>query len=149
MTDRLTALRELLKRGSLSTQDDLRRKLEKMHFAVTQSTISRDLRRIGAIRVIDAEGRVVYRLPEQDVMLPQGVDIAKNMVKSIQPASSIVVIHTAPGTASLVARYLDMHKPAGSIGTIAGDDTVFVALTKKSVDREVLEELRDSLESLG
>ncbi len=78
-----------------------------------------------------------------------GMDIARNMVKSIQPASSIVVIHTAPGTASLVARFLDMHKPAGSIGTIAGDDTVFVALTKKSVDREVLEELRDSLESLA
>jgi transcriptional regulator of arginine metabolism len=148
MTARLTALRELLKKGSLSTQDDLRRKLEKMHFAVTQSTISRDLRRIGAIRVIDAEGRVVYRLPDQEP-LPPGMDIAKNMVKSIQPASSIVVIHTAPGTASLVARYLDMHKPAGSIGTIAGDDTVFVALTKKSVDREVLEELRDSLESLA
>jgi transcriptional regulator of arginine metabolism len=148
MTDRLSALKELLKRGSLSTQDELRKKLEKLHFPVTQSTISRDLRRIGAIRVIDAEGRVVYRLPDQE-SLPASVDIAKNMVKSIQPASSIVVIHTAPGTASLVARYLDMHRPAGSIGTIAGDDTVFLAITKKSVDREVLEELRDSLESLG
>lgn len=148
MTDRLSALKELLKRGTLSTQDELRKKLEKLHFPVTQSTISRDLRRIGAIRVIDAEGRVVYRLPDQD-SLPNTVDIAKNMVKSIQPASSIVVIHTAPGTASLVARYLDMHRPAGSIGTIAGDDTVFLAITKKSVDREVLEELRDSLESLG
>jgi transcriptional regulator of arginine metabolism len=148
MTNRLSALKELLKSGSLSTQDELRKKLEKLHFPVTQSTISRDLRRIGAIRVIDAEGRVVYRLPDQE-SLPTSVDIAKNMVKSIQPASSIVVIHTAPGTASLVARYLDMHRPAGSIGTIAGDDTVFLAITKKSVDREVLEELRDSLESLG
>lgn len=148
MTDRLVALKKLLKDGTLSTQDDLRRKLEKLHFSVTQSTISRDLRRVGAVRVLDAEGRAVYKLPEDESSLPAG-DIARNMVKSIQPASNIVVIHTAPGTASLVARYLDIHKPAGTLGTIAGDDTVFLALSTRNIDLTVLEEIRDSLESLS
>lgn len=147
MTDRLLALKKLLKDGTLSTQDDLRRKLEKQHFSVTQSTISRDLRRVGAIRVMDAEGRAAYKLPEDDTALPAG-DIARNMVKSIQPAANIVVIHTAPGTASLVARYLDIHKPAGALGTIAGDDTVFLALSTRNIDLTALEEIRDSLESL-
>jgi transcriptional regulator of arginine metabolism len=147
MTDRLVALKKLLKDGALSTQDDLRRKLEKLHFSVTQSTISRDLRRVGAVRVLDGEGRAVYKLPEDESALPAG-DIARNMVKSIQPAANIVVIHTAPGTASLVARYLDIHKPAGALGTIAGDDTVFLALSTRNIDLSALEEIRDSLDSL-
>lgn len=147
MTDRLSALRELLQKGTLSTQDDLRRKLEKRHFAVTQSTISRDLRRIGAIRVTDHEGRPAYRLPEGQDM-PLSADISRNMVRSIQPAANIVVIQTAPGTASLVARYLDINRPAGALGTIAGDDTVFLALSSSKVGVETLAQIKNALDTL-
>ena len=62
--ERLGALRKLLEEGELSTQEELREKLEKQEFAVTQSTISRDLRKIGAVRAVDGEGRTVYRLSE-------------------------------------------------------------------------------------
>lgn len=148
MTNRLEALRSLLRNGSPSTQDELRLRLESMNFPVTQSTVSRDLRKVGAMRVMDAEGRAAYKLPGDEAGTPI-TDIARNMVKSIQPASNIVVIHTAPGTASLVARYLDIHKPAGTLGTIAGDDTVFVALSTKNIDLTVLEDIRDSLEDLN
>jgi transcriptional regulator of arginine metabolism len=71
------------------------------------------------------------------------------MVKSLQPASGIVIIHTAPGSASLVARHLDLHRPAGALGTIAGDDTVFLALGTKQVDRNTIREIQESLAVLG
>ena len=147
MSERLSALRELLRSGGLSTQDELRQKLEKLKFAVTQSTISRDLRKIGAVRATETDGRVVYRLP-QDESSFGGFDLAKNMVKSIRPASNLMVIHTAPGTASLVARHLDMHRPGGVVGTIAGDDTVFLALNAQKSSAVALAEIQDCLADL-
>src|SRR6185295_602564 len=59
---RLEALRELLSQGKLSTQDELREELQNRRFEVTQSTISRDLRRLGAVKAVDPDGRTVYRL---------------------------------------------------------------------------------------
>lgn len=149
MTERLSALREILRSGSLSTQDELREKLEKLDFAVTQSTVSRDLRKLGAIRATDSVGRVVYKLPTDDSNFTTGADIARNMVKNVQLASTIVVIHTAPGTASLVARHLDMHRPGGVVGTIAGDDTVFLALQSSKSETKALEAIKASLAGLG
>jgi transcriptional regulator of arginine metabolism len=145
MTDRLSALRVLLEEGSLSTQEELREKLEKQHFNVTQSTISRDLRKLNAIRANDGEGRVVYRLPDQEV--PVAGDVSRNMVRSVEPAAGFAVIYTSPGTASLVARHLDFHRPAGLVGTIAGDDTVFLALPKP-IDKNSMAEIRESLAEL-
>lgn len=147
MTDRLSALRRLLEEGSLSTQEELREKLEKQRFSVTQSTISRDLRKLNAVRATDAEGRVVYRLPSDEAAAVGG-DVARNMIRSVEPAAGFAVIYTTPGTASLVARHLDIHRPAGLIGTIAGDDTVFLALPK-AADKAALAEIRESLAELN
>lgn len=146
MPDRLSALRELLISGDQSTQDELREKLEKQKFQVTQSTISRDLRKLGAVRAVDAQGRTVYRLPEQE---PTGADGLKFMVKSVKSNSSMVVIHTSPGTASLVARHLDLHCANDILGTIAGDDTVFVALSTNRGPSDMLKTIQKSLSDLG
>lgn len=123
---RLDALRKLLGEGELSTQDELREELLHMKFDVTQSTISRDLRRLGAVKAIDQDGRTVYRLPEE-VTAPVTTSSLRDLVTEIAHNGSIVVIHTTPGSASLVARHLDHYKPGDLLGTIAGDDTIFVA----------------------
>jgi transcriptional regulator of arginine metabolism len=126
---RLQALKALLEEAKTSTQDELREELERLKFSVTQSTISRDLRRIGAIRTIDSQGRVVYRLmPSENAPLPVGTgNSLQSLVHNIKSNGSIIVITTLPGSASLIARHLDHIKPAGILGTIAGDDTIFVA----------------------
>ncbi len=137
---RLNALRGLLLEGELSTQEELRGKLEKQDYDVTQSTISRDLKKLGAIRAVDPEGRTVYRLsPEHE---PTGVPgTLADMVQSIDSNGSIIVIHTAVGSAPLVARHLDRLRPGGILGTIAGDDTIFVAPSATS-SRSVNETMR-------
>lgn len=141
---RLDALRELLKEGSLSTQEDLRDKLERMRFAVTQSTVSRDLRKIGAVKATDPEGRTIYRLPEEDAA-PTMVGALMDLVRDIQANQSLVVIHTSPGSASFVARHLDRTRPAGILGTIAGDDTIFVAPSPRRQIEATIREIRQSL----
>lgn len=128
---RLDALKDLLSQGKLSTQDELREELEGRKFVVTQSTISRDLRRLGAIKAIDTDGRTVYRLPEDAPPAPHSMMSSpgklRDLVRDIQQNGAMIVIHTIAGSASLIAVHLDRFRPGGILGTIAGDDTIFVA----------------------
>lgn len=124
---RLNALRGLLTEGKISTQEELVQELRAQQFEVTQSTISRDLSRLGAVKARDASGRIVYRLPEdQPTSAPIPTDL-KGLVTNVEHNGSLIVILTTPGSASLVAHQLDKTKPEGILGTIAGDDTIFVA----------------------
>jgi transcriptional regulator of arginine metabolism len=149
-SQRLTALKKLLSQGRVSTQDELREGLQKQEFDVTQSTVSRDLRRIGAVKVIDQSGRTVYRLPEdaagraEPASLPLATDF-KEMVVDIRSNGALIVISTSPDCASLVARRLDYAKPERILGTIAGYDTIFVAPSNINSIPETIEAIRQSL----
>ena len=143
---RLMALRRLLLEGRLSSQDELREELERLEFSVTQSTVSRDLRKIGAIRAITTEGQAVYRLPEE-APIPVARGSLRDLVSDIQHNPLMIVIHTSPGSASLVARHLDHIRPGGILGTIAGDDTIFVAPSHPKVLRQTVQAIEQCLES--
>jgi len=142
---RLSALKRLLSQGKLSTQDELREELRELAFEVTQSTVSRDLRRIGAIKALDVSGNTVYRLPiENEAPVPAGTGLAA-MITSIRENGAMIVIHTTLGSASLVARYIDQNRFSKVLGTIAGDDTVFVAPAQVKQITQTIEQLRASL----
>jgi transcriptional regulator of arginine metabolism len=147
MKDRIEVLRGLLAEGKLSTQDELRVKLEKARFRVTQSTISRDLRKLGAVRAIDHEGSTVYRLPDPSEMV--SASVSPEIVRNVQANDNLVVIHTVPGGAHMVARHLDLRRSTSIfLGTIAGDDTVFVALSAKTSAAEGLRVVRELLDQM-
>src|SRR4051812_35294769 len=100
--DRLQILKEILFAGTASTQDEIRDALERRKFPVTQSTVSRDLKRIGAIKTLDAEGRTVYRLGEELVAAPFPAPVANSMKELVTEVASngmLIVIHTSPGSA--------------------------------------------------
>jgi transcriptional regulator of arginine metabolism len=143
---RLEALRDLLSEGTMSSQEELREKLERMDFAVTQSTVSRDLRKLGAVKAIDPDGRTVYRLGDE-APAPLVASSLADLVIDIQHNLSMIVIHTTPGSASLIARHLDHYKPAEILGTIAGDDTIFVAPAAQRDVRETIDGIQRSFES--
>jgi transcriptional regulator of arginine metabolism len=142
---RLEALRDLLGEGKLSTQDELREELESRRFAVTQSTISRDLRRLGAVKAVDTDGRTVYRLSAEP-SVPVSGNSLRDLVLDIQSNGAMIVIHTIAGTASLIALHLDRHKPGGILGTIAGEDTIFVAPGSIRGARTTIEAIEKSFE---
>ncbi len=124
---RLQALRRLLVKEDASTQDELREELEKLDFEVNQSTISRDLRKLGAIKMIDTSGRTVYRLAEEIAPVRGPTGGMGRLITDIEHNGFVIVVHTSPGSASLVARQIDqLRSDGGVLGTIAGDDTVFV-----------------------
>lgn len=123
---RIQALRRLLENEEASTQEELREALEKLDFEVTQSTISRDLRRVGAIKMTDGQGRTTYRLSPEPPSSPF-VETLADLVLQIRHNGAMIVIQTSPGSASLVARHVDQLRWEEILGTIAGDDTIFIA----------------------
>jgi transcriptional regulator of arginine metabolism len=143
--ERLSVLRQLIREGAASTQEELCAALKQKKFDVTQSTVSRDLRRIGAIKANNTEGAVIYHLPEDHLpqVLRASHDVS-SLVVEIQANENMIVMHTAPGSASLVAAAVDGQRRAlGILGTLSGDDTVFVAPVSIKKITSIVQKIRD------
>lgn len=132
MTDlkerRQRVIADLIRANALSSQEELAERLSSMGFAVTQATISRDLEQIGAIKV-RREGQLSYAFPDvgQARPSPRLAQVFRDWVRSVETAANLVVIRTPPGSAHLVGVVLDQSDLPEVIGTICGDDTIFVA----------------------
>lgn len=126
------------------TQDDIRRAVEKQGYDVTQSTISRALKQLGAVRSL-SDGEFNYSIPQQRGSFQYGGRL-KDLVFSISANETMVVVKTAPGTAMFVAGFLDHNRPGDLLGTVAGDDTIFVAPTSVANTQQCLAAIRDYLE---
>ncbi len=119
----------LIRARRIGTQDELLAALRAEGFEVTQATLSRDLARLGARRVSDPAGGTRYELSPEERR--DGLDAVGRLVASVSCNGSMVVIRTHPGSASAVARAVDLAQLGDLLGTIAGDDTVFIAPTRE------------------
>lgn len=132
-TERMRDLTEILRSGRASSQQAIVAELRTRGHEVTQATVSRDLRDIGAAKVRVGED-FEYRLPDEaglGSLDPSGRNLKKvldEFALSIERSGTLLVIKTPPGHASLLARAVDLANDASVVGTIAGDDTLFVAL---------------------
>jgi transcriptional regulator of arginine metabolism len=140
----LEALRRVLSDGGAGSQEELRAQLQEQGFDVTQSTISRCLRKLGAVKTFNPEGESIYQLTTE-VIPPRAEASLTDLVTSITHNGSLIVMHTSPGSASLIALHLDRFKPGGILGTIAGDDTIFVAPPAKIQLAKVVSEIESSI----
>jgi len=121
---RRDAVARLLRVRRIGTQEELLSALGREGFRATQATLSRDLARLGARRVSRPEGAFY----EVDGPPPQeGLPALRGLVGALDANASLVVVRTAPGAASAVARAIDDARLPEVLGTLAGDDTIFVA----------------------
>ncbi len=133
MASTTSALRAILLKGQAQTQLEIRQELERQGITVSQPKVSRLLHQIGAVKVVDAGGKTQYRLPHESGLIhelssPQEKMIIKQWVLNIAANENMIIIHTTPGAASMVARIVDQHRlELDTLGTIAGDDTIFIA----------------------
>lgn len=125
---RLRAVADLIRTQSLANQEEVAARLGALGFEVTQATVSRDLEQLGAVKV-RRNGTLAYALPQQvrDSLSPQLASVLRDWVRSIDVAVNLVVIKTPPGSAHLVGFALDNADLPEVVGTICGDDTIFVA----------------------
>jgi len=119
---------ELVRTRHVATQGDLRDLLRARGHDVTQATLSRDLAKLQARRVSLPSGGTAYEIDGFVARTAGEPQIAtmSSLVLGIREGAAIVVIHTRPGAAPAVAALLDQARLDSIIGSIAGDDTIFV-----------------------
>lgn len=122
---RRDAVARILRSRRIGTQEELLAALASAGFRATQATLSRDLARLGARRVSRPEGGTVYEL--DGAAERNGLGALRGLVQEITANASLVVIRTHPGSAPAIARAIDLGEIPEVLGTLAGDDTIFVA----------------------
>ena len=147
--NRLEALRLIISSQQMGSQDELLAALQKEGFKLTQATLSRDLKQLKVAKAASMSGNYVYVLPNETmykrVSTPNSV---REMLKvpgfvSINFAGNIGVIKTRPGYASSIAWNIDNSDIPIILGTIEGDDTIFIAIKEGIKHQEVIEALSD------
>ena len=137
---RHVAIKHIILHQHVETQNDLCRALRKAGHSVTQATLSRDLKELGVGRVNTSEGvRYVLHAESEEQKLKSFVGYE---IEDIAHNEALIVIRTLPGRAQGVAEIIDgLHHPA-ILGTLAGDNTIFVTPTSARRISEVIKALR-------
>ncbi|MBS0375870.1 MAG: arginine repressor [Proteobacteria bacterium] len=136
--DRREALKRIIRDGVVGRQAELVRLLKRAGYPVTQSSVSRDLRDLGVAKVGDR-----YVLPEDAAAPVAGLAAVAGFVQDAAPAGPhLTVIRTTIGSAQSVALAIDRARWPEIVGTISGDDTIFVATASERAQRAVLDRLR-------
>ena len=152
--NRLEALRLIISSQQLGSQDELLNALQKEGFKLTQATLSRDLKQLKVAKAATMGGNYVYVLPNETmykrVSSPASVREMMRMSGFVSAnfSGNIGVIKTRPGYASSIAWHIDNSDIPMILGTIAGDDTIFIVLKEGYTQQEVIDELNMRVPSL-
>jgi transcriptional regulator of arginine metabolism len=147
--NRLEALRLIISSQQLGSQDELLNALQKEGFKLTQATLSRDLKQLKVAKAASMSGNYVYVLPNETmykrVSTPNSI---REMMKvpgfiSINFSGNMGIIKTRPGYASSIAWNIDNSDIPEILGTIAGDDTIFIVIKEGIKHQEVISALSD------
>jgi len=143
----METLRMLISSQQLCSQEEVLRALSKEGFKVTQATLSRDLKQLKVAKAASMNGKYIYVLPNETmykrVTSPRTVRemLLTSGYVSINFSGNIAVIKTRPGYASSIAYNIDSNDIPGVMGSIAGDDTIFVVLKEGVTEAEVIDGL--------
>lgn len=128
-SERQARLLQLIRETDISTQEDLVLGLNRAGLDVTQATISRDIKELGIIKVATGSGQQKYVPMERSGEMASGrlMKVFSEAVVQVDLAVNLVIIKSLPGMAQACASALDSMRLSEVAGSIAGDDTVFVA----------------------
>ena len=142
---RQTKILEIIDNKEIETQEELSEELKKMGLNVTQATVSRDIKELRLIKVLTTTGKYKYAtLKNQDTLLSDRlIRLFKDSILSYDHAGNILVLKTISATAQAAASAIDAANFDGVIGTVAGDDTIFVAIKDSEKMHEIIEKFRD------
>jgi transcriptional regulator of arginine metabolism len=126
---RHTRILEIISDYVIETQDDLIAKLRESGYPVTQATVSRDIKQLGLIKTATKDGGYKYTVARSDNNNNDNkFTIMRETIRSVQNAQNIVVVKTLPGMANAAATSLDAFAGEAIVGSIAGDDTIFIVV---------------------
>ena len=151
---RMETLKMLISSQELSSQEEVLKALSKEGYKLTQATLSRDLKQLKVAKAASMNGKYVYVLPNETmyerVSNPRSL---KEMMMtpgflSINFSGNMIVIKTRPGYASSIAYNIDNHDIPEILGTIAGDDTIFLVKKEDASEEALLKSLANAIPEL-
>lgn len=144
---RQSKILELIKEQEIDTQDRLASKLNQAGFDVTQATVSRDIKELGLVKVVGKSGRSCYaEAPKiSKVQFEKYSKLLSDTVLSIKSAENIIVIKTMAGCANAAAEVIDNMHLDEILGTIAGDNTIFLVVDSKDDVAKVMSKFDEAI----
>jgi transcriptional regulator of arginine metabolism len=152
--NRLEALRLIISSQQMGSQEELLNALQNEGFNLTQATLSRDLKQLKVAKAATMSGNYVYVLPNESMYKRVSTHSSvREMMQmpgfiSINFSGNMGVIKTRPGYASAIAWNIDSSDIPEIIGTIAGDDTIFIVLKEGVKHQEVIEALNNVIPNM-
>ncbi len=153
-SNRMEVLKMLISSQELGSQEEVLRALEKEGYRITQATLSRDMKQLKVAKAASMNGKYIYVLPNETMYkrVPSTTSV-KDMLqstgfRSINFSGNMAVIKTRPGYASSIAYNIDNSDIPEILGTIAGDDTIFIVKRQGVANDEVIERLRHILPNI-
>ena len=138
---------KLVASENVETQEELAAMLREHGFAVTQATVSRDIKELRLIKVLTPEGRYKYATVEKAEadLQERFIRMFSNCVLSVTSSGNIIVIKTITGSASAAAEAVDSLKWPDILGTIAGDNTIFIAIREGKPVGDIIKKFQKML----
>ena len=142
-SSRLEALRELIAGRELASQEEVLKALKPLGYKLTQATLSRDLRQLKVVKQHVGKGKYRYVLPPETnyrrvSSIEHGGLLQAPGFRSIHFSGNMIVVKTRPGHASSIAYNIDNADVPQILGTIAGDDTIFMVKKDGVTEEEVI-----------
>lgn len=143
-TRRHTKILELINEYTIDTQEELLRRLRADGFEVTQATVSRDIKELRLIKTLSNDGKYKYSAGKDNTKdySSKFYSLLADSAVSINYAVNLVVIKCLTGMAQAVCASMDSIHWEGVVGTLAGDDTIFIACKNETIAEQLAAELK-------
>ena len=144
---RHAAILEIIEKRDVETQEDLAEMLKERGIAITQATVSRDIKELHLLKVLAESGGYKYATLDkaEKGMNDRFIRIFSESVLHMSNAGNLIVIKTLTGSANAAAEAIDSLRWSPVVGTIAGDNTIFVAVRSSDEVETVMERFRTML----
>ncbi|MBF8982672.1 arginine repressor [Lutibacter sp. B2] len=136
---------EIIENNEIETQEELAEMLKKNNIKVTQATVSRDIKELRLIKVLSKNGTYKYAAIKQqeNTASERLVKVFKNAILSIDHAGNIVVLRTLTGAGNAACAAIDALGIKNIVGTIAGDDTIFILARTENDINEIVNKFEE------
>ncbi len=141
-------IKELVEQFEIETQEELADRLKEAGYTVTQATVSRDIRELKLSKVPMGDGRQKYTIlvHSDHYLSDKYIRVLKDGFLSMDMAQNILVVKTVSGMAMAVAAAIDAMKLKEIVGSIAGDDTIMMAVRTVQDTQAVMDKIRNALD---
>lgn len=144
---RHTKILDIIASNEIETQEELAEELKKSGINVTQATVSRDIKELKLIKVLSSNGRYKYASisPNENFLSNKLVNIFSQTVLQVDNVNNFIVIRTISGSANAAAEALDSLSLDGVVGTLAGDNTIFILVRNNEKAKEIVQKIKKML----